>query len=92
MKEQAAPTYKKGFGFHPLLSFVDHGAEGTGEPLSVLLRPGNAGSNTATDHILIQGFSWLQGLYLLTRPLVAVGSFYLPGSRPRPEAGQALAA
>jgi len=52
-KEQAAPTYKKGFGFHPLWSFVDHGAEGTGEPLSVLLRPGNAGSNTATDHIAV---------------------------------------
>jgi hypothetical protein len=52
-KEQAAPTYKKGFGFHPLFSFVDHGAEGTGEPLSVLLRPGNAGSNTATDHIAV---------------------------------------
>jgi hypothetical protein len=52
-KEQAAPTYKKGFSFHPLWSFVDHGAEGTGEPLSVLLRPGNAGSNTATDHIAV---------------------------------------
>jgi hypothetical protein len=52
-KEEAAPTYKRGFGFHPLWSFVDHGAEGTGEPLSVLLRPGNAGSNTATDHIAV---------------------------------------
>jgi hypothetical protein len=52
-KEQAAPTYKKGFGFHPLWSFVDHGPAGTGEPLSVLLRPGNAGSNTATDHIAV---------------------------------------
>jgi len=52
-KQQAAPTYKKGFGFHPLWSFVDHGAAGTGEPLSVLLRPGNAGSNTATDHIAV---------------------------------------
>jgi hypothetical protein len=52
-KEQAAPTYKRGFGFHPLWSFVDHGATGTGEPLSVLLRPGNAGSNTATDHIAV---------------------------------------
>ena len=45
--------YKKGFGFHPLFSFVDHGSAGTGEPLSVLLRPGNAGSNTATDHIAV---------------------------------------
>ena len=52
-KEQAAPTYKKGFGFHPLWSFVDHGAAGTGEPLSVQLRPGNTGSNTATDHIAV---------------------------------------
>lgn len=24
-KEQAAPTFKKGFGFHPLWAFVDHG-------------------------------------------------------------------
>ena len=30
-KEQAAPTYKRGFGFHPLWSFVDHGAAGTGD-------------------------------------------------------------
>src|SRR5450631_1831720 len=52
-KELAAPTYKRGFGFHPLWSFLDHGAAGTGEPLSVLLRPGNAGSNTATDHIAV---------------------------------------
>jgi hypothetical protein len=52
-KELAAATYKKGFGFHPLWSFVDHGAAGTGEPLSVMLRPGNAGSNTATDHIAV---------------------------------------
>jgi hypothetical protein len=50
-KEQAAPTFKRGFGFHPLWAFVDHGPDGTGEPLTVLLRPGNAGSNTAADHI-----------------------------------------
>jgi hypothetical protein len=52
-KEGAAPTFKKGFGHHPLWSFLDHGAVGTGEPLSVLLRPGNAGSNTAADHITV---------------------------------------
>jgi hypothetical protein len=52
-KEGAAPTFKRGFGHHPLWAFVDHGAEGTGEPLSVLLRPGNAGSNTAADHITV---------------------------------------
>jgi Transposase DDE domain group 1 len=49
-KEGAAPTFKRGFGFHPLWAFVDHGAEGTGEPLGFLLRAGNAGSNTVVDH------------------------------------------
>jgi hypothetical protein len=52
-KEQAAPTFKRGFGFHPLWGFVDHGPQGTGEPLAVALRPGNAGSNTAADHIAV---------------------------------------
>ena len=50
-KDQAAPTWKKTFGFHPLTVFADHGAGGSGEPLAILLRPGNAGSNTAADHI-----------------------------------------
>jgi hypothetical protein len=52
-KEQAAPTFKRGFGFHPLAAFVDHGPAGSGEPLAVLLRAGNAGSNTAADHIAL---------------------------------------
>jgi hypothetical protein len=50
-KQQAAPTWKKTYGHHPLTVFADHGAEGTGEALAVLLRAGNAGSNTASDHI-----------------------------------------
>lgn len=50
-KEHATPTYKKGFGFHPLLAFIDHGCAGTGESVAELLRPGNAGSNTADDRI-----------------------------------------
>ena len=37
--------------FHPLTAFADHGPGGTGEPLAIVLRPGNAGSNTAADHI-----------------------------------------
>jgi len=45
-KEGAAGNYKGGFGFHPLLCYLDE----TGEPLAGLLRPGNAGSNTASDH------------------------------------------
>jgi Transposase DDE domain group 1 len=50
-KEQARPTWKKSFGFHPLTVFADHGPGGGGEPLAIVLRAGNAGSNTAADHI-----------------------------------------
>ena len=69
-KEQAAPTFKRGFGFHPLCGFVDHGADGTGEPLAMLLRPGNAGSNTAADHISLtrQALRQLPGHRAGTRP------------------------
>jgi hypothetical protein len=52
-KEDAAKTWKKTFGFHPLLVFCDHGHGGTGEPVAGLLRPGNAGSNTAADHLTV---------------------------------------
>ena len=48
-KEQAAPTFKKTFGYHPMLAFCDN----TGEFLAALLRAGNAGSNTAADHIAV---------------------------------------
>ncbi|CBG67269.1 putative transposase [Streptomyces scabiei 87.22] len=50
-KEDAAPTWKRTYGHHPLMGFVDHGPGGTGEPVAALLRPGNAGSNTASDHV-----------------------------------------
>jgi Transposase DDE domain group 1 len=50
-KQQAAATWKKSFGFHPMTVFADHGAGGNGEPLAIVLRPGSAGSNTAADHI-----------------------------------------
>jgi hypothetical protein len=46
-KEGAAPTYKRGFGFHPLACFLNNSTEA----LAGKLRPGNAGSNTAADHI-----------------------------------------
>jgi len=46
-KEDARPTYKRGFGFHPILAYLDE----SGEALAGLLRPGNAGSNDAADHI-----------------------------------------
>jgi hypothetical protein len=52
-KQGAAPTFKYGYGFHPLLAFVDHGVQGSGEALAALLRPGSAGSNSAADHITV---------------------------------------
>lgn len=47
--KEGAATFKRGYGFHPMWAFVDHGPDGAGEPLAVLLRRGNAGSNTAAD-------------------------------------------
>jgi hypothetical protein len=38
-------------GFHPMTALAGYGPGGTGEPLAIVLRPGNAGSNTAADHI-----------------------------------------
>lgn len=63
-KESAAPTYKKGFGFHPLCAFVDHGTHGTREPLAIQLRPGRAGANKAADHITVtrDAFKQLPGI------------------------------
>jgi hypothetical protein len=52
-KQDATRTWKKGFGFHPLLGFVDHGGPTGGEPVGELLRPGKAGSNTAADHVIV---------------------------------------
>lgn len=48
-KESATRTWKKTFGFHPLLCFLDN----TGEALAGLLREGRAGSNTTADHITV---------------------------------------
>jgi Transposase DDE domain group 1 len=68
-KENAAKTWKRTFGFHPLLAFLDRPDVSGGEALAGLLRPGNAGSNTAADHVTV-----------LKQALAA-----LPGhARPRP--------
>lgn len=48
-KEKAAATFKHTWGFHPVLAFCDN----TNEALSAMLRRGNAGSNTALDHIAV---------------------------------------
>ena len=52
-KELASPNFKRGFGFHPMMAFVDHGAGGTGEPLAALLRPGRANANDAQDQVIV---------------------------------------
>ncbi len=52
-KEGATANFKRGFGFHPMLAFVDHGAGGTGEPLVGMLRPGRANANDAADQIAV---------------------------------------
>jgi hypothetical protein len=48
-EEGTGPTYKGGWGFHPLLVFAD----ATGECLSGMLRPGNAGANAVVDHVVV---------------------------------------
>lgn len=48
-KQGAAGTFKKGFGHHPLLCYLD----GSREALAGVLRDGNAGSNTAADHMTV---------------------------------------
>jgi hypothetical protein len=55
-KEQAASTFKKGYGYHPLLVWLDN----TNEALAGMLRPGNAGSNTAADHIRLTDEAFAQ--------------------------------
>jgi hypothetical protein len=46
-KEDAAATYKHGFGFNPLANWCDN----TNEPLAAMLRPGNAAPNDTDDHL-----------------------------------------
>jgi len=48
-KDGAAGTFKGGFGFHPMMAYLDE----TGEALAGLLRAGNAGANTAADQIAV---------------------------------------
>jgi hypothetical protein len=48
-KDGTGPTYKGGFGFHPMFCFAD----ATGEALSGMLRAGNAGANSIEDHLAV---------------------------------------
>jgi hypothetical protein len=66
-KENAAATWKKTYGHHPLLVFLDRPDIAGGECLAGLLRPGNAGSNTTADHITVLNQA-LQSLPRAYRP------------------------
>jgi hypothetical protein len=66
-KQQAAPTWKKTWGHHPLLVFLDRPEIAGGEALAGLLRPGNAGSNTAADHVTVLRWA-LDSLPVTYRP------------------------
>ncbi len=76
-KQDAAPTWKHTFGFHPLYCFLDRPDISSGEALAGLLRPGNAGSNTAADHMTVLDMA------LANLP---------PEAQPRREAGPRLLA
>src|SRR3954447_2662598 len=52
-KEGATATWKRTFGFHPLLAFLDHRTGGTAEPVAGMLRTGRATANDAADHIAV---------------------------------------
>jgi hypothetical protein len=77
-KENAAATWKKTFGFHPLLVFLDRPDIAGGEALAGLLRAGNAGSNTTADHITV-----------LDQALHALPAAYRPGPN-NPDGPQVL--
>ena len=66
-KQNAAATWKHTFGYHPLLCFLDRPEIAGGEALAGLLRAGNAGSNTAADHIAVLDMA-LAGLPAHARP------------------------
>jgi hypothetical protein len=66
-KESAAATWKKTWGHHSLLVFLDRLEIAGGEALAGLLRPGNAGSNTAADHVTVLGWA-LESLPAAYRP------------------------
>jgi Transposase DDE domain group 1 len=66
-KDGAAGTFRGGFGFHPLLAYLDE----TREALAGALRPGNAGANTASDHLRVLDLALEQlGSVEATTPIV----------------------
>lgn len=87
-KENVAGTYKGGYGFAPFTASADYGtARGAGEILAVLLRPGNAGANSADDHIRVFGTATAQlpdGFHDAEGMLDGRGYWSAPTARARP--------
>jgi Transposase DDE domain group 1 len=48
-KERAAPNLKRGFGFHPIVCYLEE----TDEALAGILRPGNATANDVADNLKV---------------------------------------
>jgi Transposase DDE domain group 1 len=68
-KEGARGTWKRTFGFHPLLCYLDD----TSEPLAGIFRPGNASSDSAADHIAVldEALAQIPSPYRESRPMLA---------------------
>lgn len=79
-KENAAATWKRTFGFHPLLCFLDRPDVAGGEALAGLLRAGNAGSNTSADHITVLDMA-LTALPAHARPVLDPDTAQWTGQR-----------
>ena len=74
-KEQAASSFKGGYGFHPMFCFADH----SGEALAGMLRPGNATANSGADQLAVVDAAVAQ----LPQP-------YRAGHRPGEGAGEVV--
>ena len=86
-KEGTAATYKHGFGYHPMLAWLDN----TGEALAGMLRPGNATANDAADHATVIEDALAQipdghrhGTPILVRADSAGGTREVPRLSPQP--------
>lgn len=68
-KEGARGTWKRTFGFHPLLCYLDN----TSEPLAGMFRPGNASSDSAADHIALldEALAQIPAPYRESQPILA---------------------
>lgn len=73
-KEGAHGTWKRTFGFHPLLCYLDN----TSEPLAGMFRPGNAGPkgappDSAADHIAVldEAIAQIPPPYRESQPILA---------------------